>query len=56
MMPNKFSGLSTFAFGVLAVPALAIAQARSPPDIPPRGYDWPGPGHMWAGGYGWSFP
>jgi putative membrane protein len=55
MMPNKFSGLATLAFSVLAVPALAVAQAQSPAEIPPRGY-WPGPWHMWSGGYGWSFP
>jgi putative membrane protein len=40
---------------VLTDPLLAIAQQTQAPSAPqpPQGYYWPGPWHMWGGGYGW---
>jgi uncharacterized membrane protein len=49
---TKLSALSTLAF---FHPLLAFAQQSQQPTGP---WDWPGPWHMWSGGWGfwWVFP
>jgi putative membrane protein len=50
-MKTKLSSLSTLAC-LSVYPALAFAQQSTGP------WDWPGPWHMWSGGWGfwWIFP
>jgi len=49
--------LPILTFLVLTDPLLAIAQQTQAPPAPqpPQGYYWPGPWHMWGGGYGPPF-
>jgi len=51
-MKTKLSALLTLAF---LHPLLAFAQQTQQPAGP---WDWPGPWHMWSGGWGfwWAFP
>jgi putative membrane protein len=55
-MKTNLSAFSTLAFFALFHPLLALAQSQPGPQQPPR--DWPGPWHMWSGGWGfwWIFP
>ena len=58
-METKRIAFLTVAFVALFLPLLAFAQqAQQPtgPQQPPWG--WPGPWHMWSGGWGfwWIFP
>lgn len=55
VMLKKLLTLPMLTFFVLMDPLLAIAQQTQPPTgpQPPQGYYWPGPWHMWSGGYGW---
>jgi putative membrane protein len=55
-METKRSAFLTMAFFTLFHPLLAFAQQPTGPQQPP--WDWPGPWHMWSGGWGfwWIFP
>lgn len=54
-MLRKLQTLPILIVIVLTDPLLAIAQQTQAPPAPqpPQGYYWPGPWHMWGGGYGW---
>jgi putative membrane protein len=55
--PNPLTLLTAAFFGMFQ-PLLALGQQAQPigPQQPP--WDWPGPWHMWSGGWGfwWIFP
>ena len=53
----KLSALLTAAFLGMFRPLLALGQQAQPPGPQPP-WDWPGPWHMWSGGWGfwWIFP
>ena len=54
-MKTKLSMFSTLAFFAVFHPLLVLAQQTQQPTGP---WDWPGPWHMWGGGWGfwWIFP
>ncbi len=56
-MLRKLSTLPVLIFLLLSEPLQALAQQTQTPTAPepPRGYDWPGPWHMWSDGYGWHW-
>jgi putative membrane protein len=58
VMLRKLRTLPILIVIVLTDPLLAIAQKTQAPSAPqpPQGYYWPGPWHMWGGGYGWPGP
>ena len=55
-MVKKLSAWPIFIFFMLSEPLQALAQQTQAPTTPqpPPGYYWPGPMHMWSGGYGWG--
>lgn len=53
-MVTRLSALSTLAFFALFHPLLAVAQQVQQPTGPQQQpWNWPGPWHMWSGG--WAF-
>jgi uncharacterized membrane protein len=58
-MKTKRSALLAVVFFALFHPLLAFAQQTQQPTGPRQpAWDWPGPWHMWSGGWGlwWIFP
>ncbi|MFM9882581.1 MAG: SHOCT domain-containing protein [Burkholderiales bacterium] len=58
-MATKLSVILGLIFFVLCHPLIALAQQSSAPISPQQPpWDWPGPWHMWHGGWGfwWIFP
>ena len=55
-METKHSAFLTVGIFPLFFPLLAFAQQPTGSQQPP--WDWPGPWHMWSGGWGfwWIFP
>lgn len=54
-MSNRLSAFLILPFVAAIQPLRALAQPTQQPGIPSAPYDWPGPWHMWGGGYGWPF-
>ena len=54
----KPSALLTAAFLGMSQPLLALGQQAQPTGPQQAPWDWPGPWHMWSGGWGfwWIFP